>query len=144
MATTPKPDMHAAIMHIHAVFCAATGVELRIGIGEYTRESAWFRYLQAGFTEDDLMTVVKYLKSEIKLGRRNPGALKFSNMIERLESFEEDRGLAKAMQRNSVKPITPKESVIRAMPTVRQGSPVEPMNAKPVGAYIAALRQAVG
>lgn len=142
MTTTSPPNMQAQINDIHAAFCAATGFQLRMGLGEYTREAAWVRFLNAGFTKADMLLVVRHLKRKVHEGTRNIGALRFSNLVERLDSFEEERGMALAEQRNTKPPMTPKERVLQqARPTVTMNHDTT-NTAKPVSHWIAQLRSA--
>ena len=52
-------------------------------------ERLWYELFHAGFNEDDLQRVIRYLQREIRAGRRNVGALKLSNLLQ-LDRFEED------------------------------------------------------
>jgi hypothetical protein len=142
--TARKVDMTAQIAEIHALFCVATGVQLRVGIGEYNREAAWARFLNAGFTPADLLLVVKYLQRKIREGTRNIGSLRFSNLVDRLEIFEESLSMAKADERNRKPPMTPLARVLeQARPTAVAVKPEDTqITAKPIGAYIQALREA--
>lgn len=47
------------------------------------------------FTEKDLIAVIRTIKAGIKTGKRNPGALRFSRLIEDPSNFEEEISLAK-------------------------------------------------
>lgn len=133
--------MTTAIHEAHAAFCTATGQQLRLGIGEYSREIAWARFLSAGFTAADVLLVVTHLQRKIREGERRIGALRFSNLIEPLERFEEELSLAKAEQRNAKPAPTPRERVIQVFrPAV--ASENTQSTARPVGDYIAALREA--
>jgi hypothetical protein len=51
-------------------------------------------FLRAGFSNDDLKTVLTYLQKEIRANRRNVGALKLSNLLQ-LDRFEEDLNISK-------------------------------------------------
>lgn len=138
------PELQKKIDAYADAYAKITGFRLNVRGIFCDRVTFWYQFIQAGFSIEDMEFVLRHLMAKVRKGDRNIGCLRFSNLIERPDRFEEELGLAHAEKRNAVKPMTPKESVIRAMPTVRQGSPVEPMTAKPVGAYIAALRQAVG
>lgn len=124
-----------AIKDFHACFCHETGAQLRLGIGEYSRERAWATFLKT-FTKEDLRLVLRYLRHEIREGNRRPGCLKFSNVIEQLDRFEEDLQLARAAERNQ----QPKRNQEERM--IAERKPAPPTNAKPIGDYIAALRKA--
>jgi hypothetical protein len=78
-----------------------------------TRERLWYEFLRAGFSNDDLKTVVTYLQKEIRASRRNVGALKLSNLLQ-LDRFEEDLNISKVRLRSArpsatsgVTPTTP-------------------------------------
>lgn len=137
--TPPLPE----ITRLHAVFCAITGAELRLGLGEFMRERGWADYLRAGFTEADLRLVIAYLQRQIRCGDRRPGALKWSNLIGDLSRFEEDLQLARAAHR--VKAPTAQERVraLRERPINGIQAGANQSNTKSVGELIAALRAAV-
>lgn len=87
-----------SINSVHKVFVELTGMPLVLTMGRIFIYEQWL--LQ--FTEADLRIVVPYIKKGIKAGRRQPGALKFSNLIENPARFEEDLGMAKAESRRPV------------------------------------------
>jgi hypothetical protein len=121
-------------------------MHLRLGLGEYGREAAWLRFIQAGFTEDDLLTVIRHLRHKIKAGARYAPCLRFSRLIECLDSFEEELALAKAEMRNAKRAPTAKERVIQqARPVVAEVRPEDHrVTARPVSDLIADLRRAAG
>jgi len=84
-------DFHH-ITAAHQLYCQLTGQTLRLG---FDRERQWYEWLRAGFTLEDLRRVVAYLQREIRLGRRNVGALKLSNLLQ-LDRFEEDLNIIRA------------------------------------------------
>ncbi len=96
MSPAKFPEMAAAVEKLHAVYARSTGFELRL---DYARIRAWHDFIQAGLGEADLALVVGYLRRKIAAGDRNPGALKFSNLIVQLDRFEEDLALARAENR---------------------------------------------
>lgn len=55
-------------------------------------ERLWFDFFRAGFTEEQLYDVFKYLKSRIKEKRRQEGALTLRNLINPIQ-FREDLNL---------------------------------------------------
>lgn len=103
--------MIATIESIHAAYCEATGQPIRLA---FDRERSWYDFIQAGFTEADVRFMADWIKRKILKGERNPGALKFSNMIERVDRFEEDLVLARAEMRNFKAPPSEKDKVIKA------------------------------
>ena len=99
----------AALRATHELYCHLTGQKLTL---RFDRERLWYEFLRAGFSQDDLKTVVAYLQKEIRASRRNVGALKLSNLLQ-LDRFEEDLNISKVRLRappsasSSVTPTTP-------------------------------------
>ena len=65
----------------------------------FDRERLWHEFLRAGFSAQDLKSVVAYLQKEIRASRRNVGALKLSNLLQ-LDRFEEDLNISKVRLRH--------------------------------------------
>lgn len=63
-------------------------------------EKLWFDWLKAGYNGNDLRDVIRYLRRQIALGKRNEGALKLCNLIAPGElgyvGFDQDLCLARA------------------------------------------------
>lgn len=79
------------IAQAHALYGRLTGQHLSL---RFDRERAWFEFLKAGYTLEDLRRVITYLQKEIRAGRRNVGALKLSNLLQ-LDRFEEDGNISR-------------------------------------------------
>jgi hypothetical protein len=47
----------------------------------FDRERLWYEFLCAGFSAEDLKSVIAYLQKEIRASRRNVGALKLSGSV---------------------------------------------------------------
>lgn len=119
-----------------------TGFELRHGVFDH-RETAWLAFIRTGFTVEDLAFVLRWLQTKIQAGTRNPGCLKFSNLIMRPDAFEEELALAKAEKRNMRPPQTPKQKALEQLrPTV--SDPPTQVTARPVNELIAELRRSAG
>lgn len=84
-----------ALRAAHELYCRLTGQKLTL---RFDRERLWYEFLRAGFSDDDLKTVVTYLQKEIRASRRNVGALKLSNLLQ-LDRFEEDLNISKVKLR---------------------------------------------
>jgi hypothetical protein len=84
------------IQQLHAAYCQATGFTLTL---DMSREQTWYWWQKKGFTTEDLYLVVRYISAQIRQQRRNPGALKFSNLIGQYDLFEEDLAMARAERR---------------------------------------------
>lgn len=118
--------MTAKLLNLHRIYCQETG--LQIGY-RYDRERIWYEFVKAGFTQGDLILVIHHLKAGIKRRERHSGSLKFSNMIECLNYFEEDLAQARAHMRNN-KPQTNRENIIKTfrpeVGTAPQGQSCKP------------------
>jgi hypothetical protein len=85
-AAGPGQVTAGAIRAAHQLYCQLTGQSLRLA---YDRERMWYQLLRAGFSLQDLRSVVTYLQREIRAGRRYVGALKLCNLLQP-DRFEED------------------------------------------------------
>jgi hypothetical protein len=69
-------------------------------------ERLWWEWFRAGYNGTDLRDVIKYIRRQISLGKRNEGALKLTNLIQRSEAgfigFDQDLGLSRARANLSV------------------------------------------
>lgn len=69
-------------------------------------ERLWFEWLRAGYSGPDLRDVIRYIRRQISINKRNEGALKLTNLIQRSEGgfigFDQDLGLARARANLSV------------------------------------------
>ena len=100
------PDQNptvTAIQQAHELYCQLTGQTLRLG---YDRERMWLDLVRAGYTPEDLRTVVTYLQREIRAQRRNVGALKLCNLLQ-LDRFEEDLQISRVRLRPPPPPASP-------------------------------------
>jgi hypothetical protein len=102
----------AALRATHELYCQLTGQKLSL---RFDRERLWYEFLHAGFSPEDLRTVVAYLQKEIRANRRNVGALKLSNLLQ-LDRFEEDLNISKVRLRSA--PPSASSGVTPAKPPV--------------------------
>lgn len=104
------------IEQAHALYCRLTGQRVSL---RFDRERLWYELFHAGFTEQDLQQVIRYLQREIREGRRNVGALKLSNLLQ-LDRFEEDLNIRRVQlyppkpSRPSPAPPPPKPEEVEA------------------------------
>jgi hypothetical protein len=96
------PDLKS----LHDEYCSRTGMDIAFNM---TRERVWQEWMafnkEKPFTLDDLKTVIAYLRSKIRTGNRNDGALKFSNLIGSPDFFEEDLALARQWREEKRQPF---------------------------------------
>ena len=88
--------MSMDIHHLHATYCSITGLQISL---DYWRERCWFEWAKHGWGVPELTLVVNEIKRGIKERRRNRGALKFSNLVQSSDLFEEELALARQAQR---------------------------------------------
>ena len=62
------------LARLHEVWNQTTGQNLKLSLCDYQREWGYAQFVKAGFTEEDLRLVIRYLQAEIKAGNRNLGA----------------------------------------------------------------------
>lgn len=87
------------IQELHQTYCRLSGMNVAL---RFNRESSWVYFTQAGFTKEDLEAVLQRLLKLVKLGDRRPECLKFSNVVEGLDRFEEELAMIKAEQNGLV------------------------------------------
>lgn len=100
---------NALIASLHREYRLHTGMDLRL---DFERERQWWEWVKRGGTVEDLRLVIQYLKKKVHKKERNPGCLKFSNLIAMPDLYEEDKAMAKAEARKP-KP-TERDSVLRS------------------------------
>jgi len=103
-ANSPPALDAAAIQQAHRLYWQLTGQTLSLG---FDRERMWYELLRAGYTLQDLRTVLVYLQREIRAQRRNVGALKLSNLLQP-DRFEEDLQISRVRLRP---PLPPKPAL---------------------------------
>ena len=125
---------------LHALYIRLTGLDIRL---DMARERDWFEWQRRGFTPDDLQLVIRHLQRGIREGKRNPGALKFSNLITMADRFEEDLAEARAAQRArraTAAQRTDRASVLRSTGRPAESAPAQ--GARSVEELIAEMRKA--
>ena len=100
------PNTLAALRATHQLYCQLTGQKLTL---RFDRERLWYEFLRAGFSTDDLKSVVAYLQKEIRASRRNVGALKLSNLLQ-LDRFEEDLNISRVRLRSAPPSQSPRST----------------------------------
>jgi hypothetical protein len=113
------PDQNptvTAIQQAHQLYCQLTGQTLRLA---YDRERMWLDLVRAGYTLEDLRTVVTYLQREIRAQRRNVGALKLCNLLQ-LDRFEEDLQISRVRLRPPPPPAAPRPQEPPRLPWAEQ------------------------
>ena len=143
--TAKAADTPARIKELHACWNSSTGQQLPLLMCDYAMEWGYVQFLNAGYSEPDIVTVVRYLKRKIKEGTRQEASLRWSNCIGNVLRFSEDLSFARAAERSYRQP-DPKERALEALrPTVAQMRPEDGrITARPVGDLIADLRKAAG
>lgn len=86
----------AQVEKLHGIYCKSTRMEIQL---THDRIYYWWQWIKRGFTVEDLVMVLGYLRREIANRKRNPGALKFKNLVCDTEGFEEDLAMVRAANR---------------------------------------------
>jgi len=116
-------DKRQFIARLHALYGELTGLVIPL---DMQRETIWFEWQRRGHGEQELRDVVAHLRRGIREQRRNPGALKFRNLIGMPDYFEEDLAEARAARRAfQARPQGDKQSVLKA--THRDTTPASKM-----------------
>lgn len=91
----------AQTQQLHALYVRLTGLQLPLNPNREMLWQSWCKICQeVGVTSDNgLMILVRHLQSEIRAGRRNPGALKLHNLIGQFDLSQEDLAQAIAVSR---------------------------------------------
>jgi hypothetical protein len=126
------------IQQAHALYCRLTGQRVSL---RFDRERLWYEFFQAGFTEADLQSVIRYLQREIRAGRRNVGALKLSNLLQ-LDRFEEDLNIGRVRLYPPKAPAIAYKTPSIAAPPSTPSNPEEEQAARQRASQILARFQA--
>jgi hypothetical protein len=128
----PHTDVPQNVREFHALFEQLSGTKFTL---DWCRMDAWRQFINyrrhEPYTHDDLRLVWRFLKKQIVAGKRNAGALKFRNLIQNPDYFEEDLAEARGDAERSAKPAMPQRKVVTYGNTSRivendgmQGEPV--------------------
>lgn len=96
MATEAQTDIRA----LHDAYCRSTGMQIPL---DMAREQAWFWVWKRGIRAADIILLVAFLRRQIAAEKRNPGCLKFRNLVGNPDYLEEDLAEARAIARRPVK-----------------------------------------
>lgn len=126
------------INQLHAVYCAATGMQLRLLPAS---ERWWFNAIQSWITYEDILLVVKSRQQRVKQGFRHKECLLLRNFIgseEAIQSVIEEAAQIRALQR-APRFSKGKEQVLKAT-----GRPVNPdsKGIRTIGEVLDAMRKA--
>lgn len=111
-----------------------TGREARIQVYEH----ALFDFFRVGFTVDEFVTVLAFLIRENKRNRFQY-SIKLGHLINDHSKFMDYLGEAKAVNRNTVKPPSPKQEILHAF---RGITPERAGNCVPIKEVFEKLREA--
>lgn len=96
------------IEDLQATWCRLTGQELN----RKALERMFFDFLNAAFTADDLRCVVVNMQASNKRMTGAAFSFRVHRVIGDLEWFASMLGEARAMERNRIKPVTPRNEVL--------------------------------
>jgi len=97
--TTEAPTSPEYVRAFHAAYVRETGLTVSLG---FDRQRTWHTLLSLQFGEPpafltvaDLVMVIRHLRIGISKGERNHGCLRFRNLIEQPDYFEEELAMAR-------------------------------------------------
>lgn len=101
---------------LHTTFCRESGlsIALKRGLADTELECAWLSWIGAGFTEDDLLAVIRYIKRNQRpkgvypKETLNPLNMLYVGRFKVLLSFARDD------ERNRRRPATNREQILKA------------------------------
>lgn len=114
--------MATLIPELHRLYVELTGHKITLHSGREGMWAAWLHFRrEEPFTSEDLRVTINHLWRGIKDGSRQPGSLRFSNLIEQPDYFEENLALARAPVRRPPQPNPARQAALEA--TGRTGGP---------------------
>lgn len=114
MSAKDSSEMSAQIQSFAHAYASITGMHLRSGLA-FDRERQLFDVIKAGVTLADFEMVLRHLMWQIKQGKRNLGAVRWSNIVARIDLLDEEIQMAKAERRNAKPAPSPKERVLNQL-----------------------------
>ena len=87
---------------LHSTYVASSKLAVSWSMARLYTWEFWIAFRTPPFSVADLKLVIRHIQTGIKDGKRNSGALKFSNLIGNPERFEEDLAEAMALSRRPV------------------------------------------
>lgn len=113
----PETSRVAQIESLHKAYCFHTGLNValdsELGQDRWGRRSTWNRFIADGFSEADLLTVVRHIKTTMKEPFRTK-CLNFRKLIENTDYFGEALAEAGAVKRNAIKKLSNREEILKA------------------------------
>ena len=121
---------------LHAEYCRITNQDIAL---DQFRINCWMVWINYGkhrasgqpFNADDLVTVVRELQAQIKIGKRKLGALRFRNLIQYVDYFDEELAMIRAKQRTPTVPRG-RAAVLRATGRVETPNQQDPQKVSEV------------
>lgn len=101
----------ANLKRLHETYISLSGNDIPWGVTGYI-PSIWFTWAKQ-FTESDLRLVLLHLNKQIQLKHRNPGCVRFTNLVQDTIKFAEELAEVKAMLRNR-RTETPRQRILAA------------------------------
>jgi hypothetical protein len=137
--------MNEKVRDLHKLWNTVTGQNIPMGVCSYELEFGWHEFIKAGFTEADLLLVVRYLQAEIRKGDRKPAALRWRNCVGDVLRFAEEKELALGASKRKV-PETPlSRAMSNLRPTLAAVTPdATRITARPVSELIENLKRSAG
>lgn len=87
---------------LHDIYCKLSKMPIPL---RFNREQSWHEFTRCGFTKADLEMVMNRLVALIERGERKIESLKFSNVVEQLDRFEEELYLGRAWAEGKINAV---------------------------------------
>ncbi len=97
------------LKRLHETYVSLSGNDIPWGVTGYI-PSIWFEWAKQ-FTESDLRMVLLHLNKQIQLKHRNPGCVRFTNLIQDTIKFSQELSEVKAILRNR-RVETPRQHIL--------------------------------
>lgn len=111
-------DITPRLKSLHALYCSLTGRDVRF---DWRALELWQLWAAQGWTEEDLILVVNFIKRKIQARKRNPESFRLYNLAD-LGRFEDD--LVDARNEARKPKYSPRAAVLKA--SGRPGGPPPP------------------
>jgi len=130
--------MIAKLQSMHQCWCQTTGQQ----VNYRATERIWFELCNLDFTADDLLSVLKHVLAYNKTHSNCQMKVQVHKLCGDVEAFASICAESRAKERNRVKPLTPRESVLQALrPTT--GERVRPEGCVAIKEVFSKMREAL-
>lgn len=124
---TEREHFESRARALHEWYCQSTGQVIPLRMDLLVRWVDWFAW---GHSGPELAAVIRYLRHQVSQGKRNPGSLKLSSLLD-VTKFEEDLGLAQMARSGKLDPEARLAPLPEAEAPQRRRTPQSPPREMP-------------